>query len=173
MKSKLINKRPKTFAIVFETGDEVMAGLKTFAREQRLSASQFTAIGAFSQAVLGFFDLAKRDYRRIPVTEQVEVLSLLGDVTLANGGPKLHAHVVLGKSDGTAHGGHLLEAYVRPTLEVVLVESPKYLHRAHDPATGLSLIRLAGSDQPAPRSTSGTRRRKSPARRNQQRVLAE
>lgn len=101
---------------MFETGDEVLRGLKTFAREQRLSASQFTAIGAFSDAVLGFFELRTREHKRIPVTEQVEVLSLVGDVALTDGESQLHAHVVLGKSDGTAHGGHLLEAHVRPNL---------------------------------------------------------
>jgi Fe-S oxidoreductase len=54
----------------------------------------------------------------------------------------VHAHVVLGKSDGSAHGGHLLEAHVRPTLEVTLAEAPRYLHRKHDPESGLALIRL-------------------------------
>ena len=143
MKSKLINRKPKTFAVIFDTGDEVMAGLKSFAREQRLSAGHFTAIGAFSAAVIGFFNLAKREYRRIPISEQVEVLSLLGDVTLVDGEPQLHAHVVLGKWDGTAHGGHLLQAQVRPTLEVILVESPRHLHRVHDVATGLPLIDIS------------------------------
>lgn len=167
MKSKLINKRPKTFAVVFETGDEVMAGLKRFAREQRLSASHFTAIGAFSAAVIGFFNLVKREYKRIPISEQVEVLSLLGDVTLVDGEPQLHAHVVLGKSDGTAHGGHLLEAQVRPTLEVILIESPRHLHRAHDPETGLPLIELNEAQEPKmPQKAKLSRTLKNPARRD-------
>jgi predicted DNA-binding protein with PD1-like motif len=54
----------------------------------------------------------------------------------------LHAHVVVGKADGTAHGGHLLAAVVRPTLEVILVESPRHLQRRHDAETGLALIRV-------------------------------
>jgi predicted DNA-binding protein with PD1-like motif len=140
MNSKVINRTPLTFAVVFEAGDEVMQGLKQFAEKQKLSASQFNAIGAFSKVVLGFFDFEKRDYRRILIQEQVEVLSLLGDVALESGKPKVHAHVVVGKADGTAHGGHLLEAHVRPTLEVILTESPSHLHRQHDAATGLALI---------------------------------
>lgn len=142
MKSKLINENPKTFAIIFDSGDEVVEGLKQFARDNRLAASHFTAIGAFNQVMLGFFSFEKRDYKRIPIVEQVEVLSLVGDVALKDGQPKIHAHVVLGKSDGTAHGGHLLEARVRPTLEVILIESPKHLHRETDPETGLALIRI-------------------------------
>jgi hypothetical protein len=56
--------------------------------------------------------------------------------------PRLHAHVVVGKRDGTAHGGHLLQARVRPTLEVILTESASYLARRHDPESGLALIRF-------------------------------
>src|SRR4051812_25803576 len=113
MRAKLLNEQPeKTYALIFETGDEVMKALQAFAREHRLAGSHFTAIGAFREVTLGYFDWEKKDYKRIPVHEQVEVLSLVGDVAEGDGGPKLHAHVVVGKSDGTAHGGHLLEAVV-------------------------------------------------------------
>src|SRR5947209_5275611 len=132
----------KTFALIFETGDEVMEGLAAFARERRLAGSHFTAIGAFRDVTLGYFDWDRKDYRKIPVAEQVEVLSLLGDVALdEKGQPKVHAHVVVGRSDGTTRGGHLLEAHVRPTLEVVLVESPAHLQRRYDPESRLGLIR--------------------------------
>jgi predicted DNA-binding protein with PD1-like motif len=143
MKAKLIHEDgERTFALVFETGDEVAAGLLAFARERSLRASHFSGIGAFSDIILGFFDWERKDYRRIPVAEQVEVLALLGDITLDGGAPKVHAHVVVGKADGTAHGGHLMEAHVRPTLEVILIESPKRLERRVDPESGLPLIAL-------------------------------
>jgi predicted DNA-binding protein with PD1-like motif len=145
MKSKLINEHggSRTFAVIFDTGDEVASGLAEFARANNLSAAQFTAIGAFRDVTLGYFNWEKKDYKRIPLHEQVEVLSLLGDVALdEQGGPKVHAHVVLGRSDGSACGGHLLEAHVRPTLEVILTESPAHLHRRHDPESGLALIRV-------------------------------
>jgi predicted DNA-binding protein with PD1-like motif len=132
----------RTFAIIFATGDDPVAGLLTFARDQQLRASHFTAIGAFSSVTLGYFQWERKTYKHIPVYEQVEVLSLIGDITLEHGEPKLHAHVVIGKADGTAYGGHLLEAHVRPTLEVMLVESPTYLQRRYDPDTGLALIDL-------------------------------
>lgn len=143
MKSKLINQNgQKTYALVFETGDEVMESIQRFAGEHNLHASQFTAIGAFRDVVLGFFDFSIKDYKKIPVDEQVEVLTLAGDITLAEGKHKIHAHVVVGKEDGTTRGGHLLKAHVRPTLEVILTESPAYLQRKKDEATGLALIAL-------------------------------
>lgn len=141
MKSKLLQDRPnKTWMLVFYRDEEAASGLLEFARKQNLAASQFTAIGAFSSLEIGFFDLKKRDYEHILVSEQVEVLSLLGDITLDDKGPKVHAHVVVGKRNGSAWGGHLIKATVNPTLEVVITETPSHLRRRHDAATGLSLI---------------------------------
>jgi uncharacterized protein len=143
MKSKLINDAPqRTFALVFDKGDEVLENLLAFAREHGLSAAEFTGLGALSDAVLGYFDWQTKDYKRIPIDEQVEVLNLTGNIALAEGKPKLHPHIVLGKADGTAHGGHLLEGHVRPTLEVIVTESPRHLERRSDPETGLALLRL-------------------------------
>jgi len=141
MKSTLLDATgSKTWALIFDKGDEAVAGLTAFAKAQKLGAAHFTAIGAFSDVTLGYFDRAARDYKKIPLREQVEVLSLLGDVALDKGEPKVHAHVVVGRADGEARGGHLLEAHVWPTLEVVLVESPRHLRKRHDPETGLALI---------------------------------
>ncbi len=144
MKAKLIHQEggEKTFALVLDAGDEVVEGITNFARENALDAASLTAIGAFSGATLGYFDVEKKEYEKIPVEEQVEVLSLVGDIALNRGEPELHAHVVLGRRDGTTRGGHLLEARVRPTLEVVLVESPDHLKKRTDEETGLALISL-------------------------------
>jgi predicted DNA-binding protein with PD1-like motif len=143
MRAKVLNENgERTFAVIFESGDEALSGLTRLAEEQNLAASRFTAIGAFSDVVLGYFNWQKKDYERIPVNEQVEVLSLIGDIAMEGTRPKVHAHVVLGLHDGSARGGHLLEAHVRPTLEVILTESPGYLARVHDPASGLALIKI-------------------------------
>jgi uncharacterized protein len=135
----------KTLALIFDKGDEVVATLTAFARERKISAAHFTAIGAFRDVTLGYFDAAAKQYRKIPVHEQVEVLSLLGDIALDGETPKVHAHVVIGKSDGAAHGGHLMEAHVWPTLELILTESPRHLRRRSDPESGLALIDVAAS----------------------------
>ena len=132
-----------TYALVFDSGDEVMEILKTFANEHSLKAARFTAIGAFSKVELGFFDFAIKDYKHIPLNEQVEVLSLMGDVALYGDESKVHAHVVVGRSDGMAMGGHLLKAIVHPTLELIIEETPGYLQRRIDEETGLPLIEIS------------------------------
>lgn len=143
MKSKLINQDDGrcTYALIFETGDEVVGLLNRFVQDKSITAAHFTAIGAFSDATVRFFDWQTKQYQPIPVREQVEVLVLAGDVALKEDGqPKAHVHVVLGKSDGTAYGGDLGEAHVRPTLELILTESPAHLRRKHDAQSGLPLI---------------------------------
>ena len=141
MKSKLLAQQAeKTYVLVFDSGEEAMAGLRRFAAENELTAAHFTAIGAFQSVTLGYFDLEKKDYEKLPVHEQVEVLSLVGNVAVHQGKPKLHAHVVVGRRDGSTRGGHLIEGQVRPTLEVMLVESPVHLRRKVDETTGLPLI---------------------------------
>ncbi len=89
-----------------------------------------TAIGAFSDVVLMYFDWEKKSYLSIPVREQVEVAALIGDVAEdPSGKPSLHIHLVVGKRTGEALAGHLAEGHVRPTLEVIVTESPTHFAR--------------------------------------------
>src|ERR1700677_5112384 len=142
MRYKIIDKDPKTYALVFETGDELGRGLKQFAQEQELEAASFKAIGALSSVELGWFDWDTKQYRTsVSLDEQLELLSLIGDIALKDGKPAVHAHLVVGKKDGTAHGGHLLKATIRPTCEVILTESPEYLKKQIDAESGIALIR--------------------------------
>ncbi|HEX4749016.1 MAG TPA: PPC domain-containing DNA-binding protein [Bryobacteraceae bacterium] len=142
MKSKLIENQPRTYAIILETGDEIATTLRQFAIDNGLSASSFKAIGALSDAKVGWLNWETKKYETsADIKEQVEVLSLIGDIALDGGKPTVHAHMVIGKRDGTAHGGHLEEAHVRPTLEIILTESPQHLQKRVDPESGLALIR--------------------------------
>ena len=147
MKSKVVEDADVvTYVVVCDPGDEAVAALEQFARAERLEASQLTAVGAFERATVGWFDRAARQYRRIPVDEQCEVLSLIGDVAEGQDGPILHVHVVLGLSDGTTRGGHLLEGLVFPTLEVVVTETPAELRKVMRPDLGIALIDLDRSE---------------------------
>lgn len=145
MQHKLLhdNAGQRTFAVVLETGDEVLKCLQSFVTDQRIRAAEFTAIGAFSDVVLKYFDWQTKKYIENRINEQIEVASLIGDVAASpSGEPAIHVHLVVGKRDGSAMAGHLGEAHVRPTLEVILVESPSHLHKVRDPESGLALIRM-------------------------------
>ena len=135
-----------TYVVVCDPGDEAVSVLTQFARSENLEAAQITAVGAFEHATVGWFDRAARDYRHIRVGEQCELLSLIGDVAAGEDGPSLHVHVVLGLSDGTTRGGHLLEGRVFPTLEAVVTETPARLRKVMRPDIGIALIDLDQSE---------------------------
>jgi predicted DNA-binding protein with PD1-like motif len=143
MHYKLVDETPKTFVLVFERNDELAQLLKEFATVQKLASASFKAIGALSSVRLGWLNWDTKQYEpAVSLDEQVELLSLIGDIALKDGEPQVHAHAVVGKRDGTAHGGHLLQACVRPTCEVVLTESPAHLRKEYDPVAGIALIKL-------------------------------
>jgi predicted DNA-binding protein with PD1-like motif len=131
----------RTFVVVLATGEEAMQTMQNFVEGQGIGAAQVTGIGAFSEVTLNYFDWPSKQYKEIPVREQVEVACLLGDVAIApSGKPSLHIHLVIGKCDGSAMAGHLGAGTVRPTLELIVEESPAHLQKVKDSTTGLSLI---------------------------------
>jgi uncharacterized protein len=144
MRSTLLHESAglRTFAVVLDKGDEATAALLAFAREHEVNGAALTAIGACREATLAYFDPEPKRYQEIPVTEQVEVLSLLGDIANKDGEPALHAHAVLGRRDGSTVGGHLKRAVVWPALEVIITETPHHLRKRIDEETGLALIAL-------------------------------
>ena len=145
MKSKLLHEKDglRTFAIVFDKGDSVNEQLLNFAGANRFADAHIAAIGAFSDVTLGYFDRTQKKYLPIPIRDQVEVLSFAGNIVSKEGKPFLHAHIVVGKRDGSAHGGHFLEGKVWPTLEMIVTELPVHLRRTKDEESGLALINLA------------------------------
>ena len=147
MKAKVIEDADVvTYVVVCDPGDEAVSALTQFARAERLEAAQITAVGAFEHAIVGWFDREARDYRRIPVDEQCELLSLIGDIAEGQDGLIVHMHAVLGLSDGTTRGGHLLEGRVFPTLEAIVTETPAELRKILRPDIGIALIDLDRSE---------------------------
>jgi predicted DNA-binding protein with PD1-like motif len=151
MTTELLNKQgEKTYAVIFDKGDEVIAGLQAFANEHDVATYEIAGIGAFSDVTLGYFDREREDYKKIPLHEQVEALSLVGNISRSGDKPKVHVHVVVGKADGTAWGGHILAAHVWPTLELIVTQAPAHLQRTTDPETGLALIDIRASRSSSP-----------------------
>jgi len=142
MKVRLLSENAgvKHYAIILAKGDEVMSGLTDFARQNKVTSASFTAIGAFSHATVAWFDDARKEFRLIPIEQQVELVSMIGDIALVNDQPAVHTHVALASSDGTVRGGHVINAFVFPTLELFMTVYPTPLHKESDEATGLKLI---------------------------------
>lgn len=142
----LADNEERTYALILDTGEDAVKTITRFAKEKNLGASRLQAVGALSEVTLGYYDWEQRSYREIPMLQQVEVMALNGDITLDRGDPLLHAHIVVGDAEGRAWGGHLMRGIVRPTLEVILTESPRHLVRKFNRELGLPLIDTSVSD---------------------------
>jgi predicted DNA-binding protein with PD1-like motif len=142
MKSRLLasDNGSRTFVLVFAKGDRVMDPLKQFLRKNAITAARLSGIGALESVTLGYFDWVSKRYERHRIDEQLELLALSGDVALDEDGPQVHAHVVVGHRDMRASGGHLIDATVRPTLELIIEDAPAHLRKLTDKETGLALI---------------------------------
>jgi len=132
--------RTKEYAVIFGKGDEAFSGLLEFAEKYHITSGHFTAIGALSGATLGWFDPKRKMYKKIRIESQVEVIGMSGDIALYKGKPVVHTHMIVGTSDGATRGGHVLDAYVSPTLEVMVTVDPIAMQKRFDPETDLTLI---------------------------------
>ena len=142
MQVQLLNPGEKTqqYAVIFYQGDEAFSGLLEFAQKYHVTSAHFTAIGAVNGATLGWFDPQRKMYKKIPINGQHEVIAMSGDIALYKGKPIVHTHMVVGTSDGTTRAGHVLAAYVSPTLEVMVTVDPVAMQKRFDPETDLTLI---------------------------------
>lgn len=130
----------KSYAVVLAKGDEVMSGLTDFAKHNKVTSASFTAIGAFSRATVAWFDDSRKEFKLVPIEQQVELVSMIGDIALSGDQPAVHTHVSVASSDGAVRGGHLINAFVFPTLELFVTAYPTPLYKQLDEATGLKLI---------------------------------
>ncbi len=142
MQVQLLSRGEQTqqYAVIFYQGDEVFSGLQEFAEKYHVTSAHFSAIGAVNGATLAWFDPKRKMYKKIPIQGQHEVIGMSGDIALYPGKPVVHTHMVVGSPDGTTRGGHLLSAYVSPTLEVMLTVDSIAMHKRFDPETDLTLI---------------------------------
>ena len=130
------------FVLMFETGDEIVSGLEQFAKKNKVAGGQITAVGTLSDLALGHFDWKNKRYKKsLEIREQVQVLSLAGDIADDKGRPRVVCHVTVAKQDGSILGGHLVQGHVRPLLEVIVMEASQFYQRRYDHDSGLALLR--------------------------------
>ena len=134
----------EAYLVRLEKGEEVIQSLKQFADAYRLGFASLTAIGTFERVTLGYYNPETQAYQNEPFEEGVEVLTMSGNISRGEDGERIvHAHVIVGRADYSTLGGHVVEATVGPTLEVICRPSPTTIRRRHDPDTGLQLWDLS------------------------------
>ncbi|MGA2409688.1 MAG: PPC domain-containing DNA-binding protein [Candidatus Binataceae bacterium] len=142
MQIQLLSRGGQTeeYAVIFGEGDEAFSGLLEFAQKYRVTSAHFTAIGGLSSGTLAWYDPQRKMFKKIPIDGQVEVASMIGDIALYQGRPVVHSHMVVASANGSTIGGHVLAAFVSPTLEVMVTVDPIAMQKRLDPENGLTLI---------------------------------
>lgn len=138
----LYRKSGDTFVIRLMKGEEVIKRLTDFSAKNNISLASFSGIGAVKKAEIGFYDLKNKKYLWEKIDKEMEVLSIIGNVSVLDKKPFIHAHITLGDRSYNAKGGHLKEAVVGATLEIVLTKVKGKVERKFDDETGLNLLDL-------------------------------
>jgi Predicted DNA-binding protein with PD1-like DNA-binding motif len=130
------------YVLRLEPGEEVRSKLTEFIEQENIGGGYFIAFGAFCRARLRYFDVAAKEYRNHEIDQQVEVVSLLGNIAWVDGKPKIHMHVAVSDGQTRTYSGDMEEGYARPTLELFLTKLPGEIRREKDPESGLDLLSL-------------------------------
>ena len=140
---------PTTFVIRLEKGDDILPSLRRFAAKKRIGAGVFEGIGSLNTAKLGHYDFHTKNYKFEVFSEDLEILSLSGNVAMMDNAPLPHAHVTLGKRDFSVIGGHLDEGSLANMVEIGLSSLPGKLVKSRDEEIGLNLLQLRRQLKPA------------------------
>ncbi len=128
------------YVLRLDPGEDVRATLLDFIRREDIRGGYFIAFGAFSRLKLQYFKTSLKRYEDHEINQQVEVVSLLGNIARENGQPVIHMHAAVADEQLRTYSGHVSDGTVRPTLEVFLTSFEGEIRRERDAATGLELI---------------------------------
>ena len=131
------------FLVKLEQGDEVMASLESFVAAQGNGAALIHGIGAIKDVEIGYFELHTKVYHKRVITEDLELLSFLGNAVIVEGKPVVHAHVVVSDQTFAAQGGHLFRATIAVTGEFFVQFTGIGVTRATEDFCSLRLLNLA------------------------------
>jgi len=135
--------RGRRFMGRLDFGADLLEGITSICKEKEIRLGEVKAIGAVQKARVGYYDQGKKEYRILEFDEPLEVISLIGNISLKDGQPFVHAHIALMRKDGSMLGGHLVEGCKIWALEYIInemmTEDEKLFERKYDEDTALYL----------------------------------
>jgi predicted DNA-binding protein with PD1-like motif len=131
------------YQIRFESGEQVAASLLVWLEAEGIGYATMTGLGAVSGATVSYWNSETREYEQHQLDEQMEIVSLIGNVSIKEGQPFTHIHVTLGRRDLSIVGGHFNDAIVHPNLEVWVRPEAQAVERTLDESCGLYLMHLS------------------------------
>lgn len=137
---KEVVKDKNMYVLSARRGEEIMEGMKEFCRKEGIDAATFQAIGAVGEVELAFYDLEAKKYVTTLLTEDMELVSLTGNVSYMGNDMIVHNHGVFSVKDMSTKGGHVMRAVISGACEIVLHKIEGSIERSYDDETGLNLM---------------------------------
>ena len=128
-----------TYMVRIDLNEDIIESLKKLCEDKRIWLGRVEAIGAANHAVLGVYDLQKKEYYPEETNEFMEIISLNGNITAMDGKPYIHLHAALSDQQHTVHGGHVLEMRIGATCEMFVTGPDGEVKRQKDEALGINL----------------------------------
>ncbi len=130
------------FVVRIDKGEEIVAQVLELAKREHIALASVQALGAVNRFTAGVFDTQKKQFAGHTFEGCFEIVSLTGTLTTMDGKPYCHLHMSAGDEQGHVFGGHLNEAFVSATCEMVVLPMAGQVERAFDEETGLNLFRF-------------------------------
>lgn len=129
-----------TYLLRLDKGDDLLKTLTEIVKENEIKLATISGLGAVSEVVFGYYDQKEWEYNFIEKKGQFEILSLNANVSIKDGEPMVHAHIMLADDNGNAFGGHLAEGtkVFASEIEIQELDNPDKV-RKYDQDTGLTL----------------------------------
>ena len=128
-----------TYMVRIDLGEDIVDSLKKLCEDEQIRLGRVEAIGAADHAVIGVYDLLKKEYYPEQLDEFMEIASLNGNITAMDGKPYIHLHAVLADQRHVIHGGHVLEMRVGATCEMFVTVLDGEVKRQKDEGLGINL----------------------------------
>ena len=134
----------KRYVIRIDRGEEVIAKLKELCEKEEISLASIEGLGAADHVVVGLYNVEKKEYKQRVFDEEMEITSIIGNITLQGKKVYQHIHITVCNADLQAFGGHLTECRISGTCELFLIVLDGQVGRKHDDVTGLNLFDFSG-----------------------------
>jgi len=131
------------YILRLESGDDILKSLGQFATTKKMGASLLEGIGSLNKVKLGHYDFKTRKYSYETFEDDLEILSLSGNISTMNRVPLPHVHVTLGRRDFSVIGGHMDEGSSANMVEIGIWKLPGKLVKSKDDEIGLNVLQLA------------------------------
>lgn len=130
------------YIVRLDKGEEIVSSITELVRNEKISLASVSGIGAVNKVTIGLFEVESKEYNKKELQGDFEILYLSGNISQMDGQEYLHFHITIGDKNFNAYGGHLNEAFVSATAEIIIDLIDGNIDREFNDDVGLNLLKF-------------------------------